>query len=166
MPCDPSCGGSFGSAVYGALQYAKNLPEDKLVVVILPDSGSRYLSKVFNDDWMRENRFLDFPLAEGRVEDILAHKQMDIITLRKSDLKTQVIARMKQYNISQLPVVEEDGRYVGMVTELDLLNHLLAADHKHDSEGEEPPPVLPDGLDCVELHCPDVRHGPPPSRFA
>lgn len=128
------CGGSSGSAVYGALQYAKNLDEDKTVVVILPDSGSRYLSKIFNDDWMRENRLLDVPLAEGRVEDIVAHKRMDIITLNKSDLKTDVIARMKQYNISQLPVVEKDGQYAGMVTEVDLLNHLLASDHRHEAD--------------------------------
>lgn len=128
------CGGSSGSAVYGALQAAKTLDADKTVVVILPDSGSRYLSKVFNDDWMRESGFLDYPLAEGRVEDIMAHKQMEIITLRKADLKTEVVKRMRQYNISQLPVVEQDGRYVGMVTELDLLNHLLSSDHKHDAD--------------------------------
>lgn len=128
------CGGSSGSAVWGALQYAKNLDEDRTVVVILPDSGSRYLSKIFNDDWMRENRLLDSSLADGRVEDILGHKKMDIITLRKSDLKTEVIARMKQYNISQLPVVEEDDRYAGMVTEVDLLNHLLASDHRHAAD--------------------------------
>lgn len=128
------CGGSSGSAVHGAIQVAKGLDEDKTVVVILPDSGSRYLSKVFNDDWMREFGFLDHSLSEGRVEDIMAHKQMEIITLGKADLKTKVVKRMKEYNISQLPVVEEDGRYVGMVTELDLLNHLLSADHKHDAD--------------------------------
>lgn len=128
------CGGSSGSAVYGALQVAKNLDADKIVVVILPDSGSRYLSKVFNDDWMREYRFLDYPLAEGRVEDILSHKKMEIITLRKEDRKTEVVKRMKQYNISQLPVVQDGGRYAGMVTEVDLLNHLLSADHKHAAD--------------------------------
>lgn len=128
------CGGSCGAAVAGALQYAKNLDADKLVVVILPDSGSRYLSKIFNDDWMRENRLLDAPLTEGRVEELLAHKKMATVTAAKSDLKTDVIARMKQYNISQLPVVESDGRYAGMITEVDLLNHLLASDHKHEAD--------------------------------
>lgn len=126
------CGGSSGSAVFGALQVARGLDADKTVVVILPDSGSRYLSKVFNDDWMRENRLLDYPLAEGRVEDIFTHKHPEMITARVTDLKTDVIARMKQHNISQLPVVEDGGNYVGMITELDLLNHLLASDHKHD----------------------------------
>lgn len=128
------CGGSAGSAVCGALQVAKNLDKDKIVVVLLPDSGSRYLSKIFNDDWMRENRLLEAPLAEGRVEELLIHKRMEIITARKRDLKTQVIARMKQYNISQLPVVDDEGCYLGMVTEVDLLNHLLGSDHQHDAD--------------------------------
>ena len=51
-------GGSSGSAVLGALKAAEELDEDKIVVVIFPDSGSRYLSKIFNDDWMKENNFL------------------------------------------------------------------------------------------------------------
>jgi cystathionine beta-synthase len=125
------CGGSSGTAVYAALQVAKHLEEDKTVVVILPDSGSRYLSKIFNDDWMRENRFLDYPLAEGRVEDILLQKKIGVVTAHKNDRKTEVIDRMKQYSVSQLPVVEDGETYAGMVTEVDLLNHLLMADHTH-----------------------------------
>jgi len=52
-------GGSSGSVVWGALQVARNLKESKNIVVILPDSGTRYLSKIFNDDWMRSNGFLN-----------------------------------------------------------------------------------------------------------
>jgi cystathionine beta-synthase len=125
------CGGSSGTAVYAALQIAKHLEEDKTVVVMLPDSGSRYLSKIFNDDWMRENRLLDFPFAEGRVEDILRHRHMQVITARKEDRKTEVIERMRQYSVSQLPVVEDGSKYSGMITEVDLLNHLLTSDHQH-----------------------------------
>ncbi len=125
------CGGSSGSAVYGAIQLARRLDEDKNIVVILPDSGSRYLSKVFNDDWMRENRFLDYPLAEGRVEDVLEQRRMELVTAQRTDRKTEVIERMKQFSVSQLPVVENGGTYVGMVTEVDLLNHLLSASHQH-----------------------------------
>src|SRR5574341_299070 len=73
------CGGSSGTATVAALQVARTLPEGKVIVVILPDSGSRYLSKVFNDDWMRENRFIEYPLAEGRVEDILRQKKIQVI---------------------------------------------------------------------------------------
>ncbi len=125
------CGGSSGTATVAALQIARTLPEGKVVVVILPDSGSRYLSKVFNDDWMRENRFIEYPLAEGRVEEILRQKKIQVIVARPTDPKTEVIARMKQYDISQLPVVGDDGGYAGMVTELDLLNHFLH-EEQHD----------------------------------
>lgn len=53
------CGGSSGAAVAGVIEYARGLTPDRLVVVILPDSGSRYLSKIFNDEWMHQNGFLD-----------------------------------------------------------------------------------------------------------
>ncbi len=128
------CGGSSGTAMVAALQVAKNLPASKMVVVILPDSGSRYLSKVFNDDWMRENRFIDYPLAEGRVDDILCKKKIQLIVAKRKDAKSDVIARMKQYDISQLPVIGDEGGYLGMVTELDLLNHLLRAEAHNPDE--------------------------------
>jgi cystathionine beta-synthase len=125
------CGGSSGTATVGTLLIARQLPADKTVVVILPDSGSRYLSKIFNDDWMRENRFLEYPLAEGRVDDILRQRDIEIVLAHTTDTKTDVIARMKQYDISQLPVIGDTGGYAGMVTELDLLNHLLRVE-QHD----------------------------------
>src|SRR5262249_54816526 len=81
------CGGSSGTAVCAAVKVARTLARGKTVVVILPDSGSRYLSKIFNDDWMRENRLLDYPLAEGRVEDIVASKKIGIVTAHKNDSK-------------------------------------------------------------------------------
>ncbi|MGH2543130.1 MAG: pyridoxal-phosphate dependent enzyme, partial [Ardenticatenaceae bacterium] len=127
------CGGSSGSAVAGALQVARDLPSGAVVVVLLPDSGDRYLSKVFNDDWMRENRYLDYSLlGEGRVGDLLdTNGQRDLILAGPNDPKLTVIQRMKEHNVSQLPVVDGDGCYVGVVTERDLLNHLLSADHQH-----------------------------------
>ncbi len=128
------CGGSSGSAVVAALRVAKPLPPDKTVVVLLPDSGSRYLSKIFDDDWMRENRFIEHSLAEGRVDDILRQKKIQVILARATDTKTQVIARMKQYDISQLPVVGDRTDYVGMVTELDILNHLLRVEQHEPDE--------------------------------
>ena len=69
-------GGSCGAAVAGALRYAteRNLGEDKMVVVLLPDSGSRYLSKVFDDNWMRENRFLESEWVDTPVATMLERK--------------------------------------------------------------------------------------------
>ncbi len=143
------CGGSSGTAVYAALQIARPLDGNKTVVVILPDSGSRYLSKVFNDDWMRENRFLEYPLAEGRVADILQQRRMPVITAHKTDRKTDVIERMKQYSVSQLPVVEDGNVYAGMVTEVDLLNHLLSVGHEHSQTETVADIINPEAAEVV-----------------
>lgn len=131
-------GGSGGSAVVGALRYARRhrLGPEAVMVVILPDSGSRYLSKVFNDDWMRENGFLEQSWMDVRVSDILAQKggNGEVITAHPTDRMRDVVRRLKEYNISQMPVVAEDGRLQGIVTEIDLLNHMLLADHEHNAE--------------------------------
>ncbi|MDQ7849351.1 MAG: cystathionine beta-synthase [Armatimonadota bacterium] len=119
------CGGSSGSAVAGALRYLRGLPdhgEGKRAVVILPDSGFRYLSKVFDDDWMRENGYLEAEL--GTVADLLRAKGLPLITATPDEQVRAVIAKMKQYDVSQLPVVA-DGGLVGMVSEVDLLSYLL-----------------------------------------
>ncbi|MEK7325152.1 MAG: CBS domain-containing protein, partial [Chloroflexota bacterium] len=103
------------------------------VVVILPDSGSRYLSKVFDDEWMREMGFLESAWAETRANDVLAAKASPAIHVaQRSDRMTDVIGWMKKYDISQLPVVDDKGSLAGVVTEIDLLNHLITSDHKHE----------------------------------
>jgi cystathionine beta-synthase len=130
------CGGSCGSAVAGALQYIRKheLGPDKTVVVILPDSGSRYLSKVFDDDWMRENRFLQSSIEETRAIHILQSKNIqEVFTAAPTDRMRDVIALMKQKDISQLPVAD-NGQVVGMVTEVELLNHMIFSTHTHTPE--------------------------------
>ncbi len=130
-------GGSCGAAVAGALRYAQQhrLGPDAVVVVILPDSGSRYLSKVFDDDWMRENGFLDQSWSDFRAGDVQARKGSgQIFTARSSDRIRDVVTRMKEHNVSQLPVVDDDGRLRGLVSEIDLLNHMLQADHVHEAD--------------------------------
>lgn len=130
-------GGSCGSAVAGAIKYARehNLSEDDVLVVLLPDTGARYLSKIFNDDWMRENGFLERTWIDYRALDIQhAKPQHEIITARPDDLMKNVVATMKSHNVSQLPVVDDAGHLMGIVTEIDLLNHLLAGDHKHEPD--------------------------------
>ena len=100
-------GGSAGTAVAAALRYSKDLPAGKMVVVVLPDSGSRYLSKFFNDDWMRQNRFLESDLVEGTVQDILRIKRLSkVIVVSPHDRMMDVIHTMKKHNISQVPVVD------------------------------------------------------------
>ena len=131
------CGGSSGSAVAGAIKYARehNLGADDLVVVILPDSGSRYLSKVFDDDWMRENGFLERSWVDFRASDIQGAKPDGrVITARPTDLMKDVVAVLKKHNVSQLPVVDEKERLIGIVTEIDLLNHMLLTGHVHEPD--------------------------------
>lgn len=131
------CGGSSGAAVVGALRYAKKekLGPDKRVVVLLPDSGSRYLSKVFNDDWMRENGFFgDIACAEVPVQELLRDKsQHRVVAVQPTDRMTEVISLMKKHGISQAPVAQE-GELIGIVREVDLLTHMLMGSHEHTSE--------------------------------
>ena len=131
------CGGSSGSAVAGAIRYARehNLGPDDVMVVILPDSGSRYLSKVFDDDWMRENGFLERSWVDFRASDIQGAKPDGrVITARPTDLMKDVVAMLKKHNVSQLPVVDDTERLIGIVTEIDLLNHMLLTDHVHEPD--------------------------------
>ncbi len=131
------CGGSSGSAVAGAFKYAHehNLGPDDVMVIILPDSGSRYLSKVFDDEWLRENGFLERAWVDFRAADInRAKSDGELITANSNDLMTDIITRLKEYNVSQLPVIDDNGRLRGIVTEIDLLNHMLTASHVHQPD--------------------------------
>ena len=128
------CGGSSGSAVAGLLKskLARELDRDEIAVVILPDSGSRYLSKVFDDEWMRENGFLEAPWGAATVADLLAVKpSREVISVSPVEKVLIVIARLHEHDISQMPVISE-GRLVGMVTETQLLNHLVSGEAAAD----------------------------------
>jgi cystathionine beta-synthase len=121
-------GGSSGFAVAGALRYAaeRDLGRDKLMVVLLPDSGSRYLSKLFDDNWMRENRFLEDEWVDARVSTVLERKvQRTLVVAHCTEAVSDVIAKMKAHDISQLPVLGERDQLLGLVTEVNLLNFLL-----------------------------------------
>lgn len=129
-------GGSSGSAVAGLLksEIVRAFPKDAIVVVILPDSGNRYLSKVFDDNWMRENGFADNE-QHATVGDVLKARQNGkLITAYPEDRMNIVVGWMKQRDISQVPVVDASGHLIGIVTEMDLLDHLLHAGHVHDPE--------------------------------
>jgi cystathionine beta-synthase len=88
---------------------------------------------MFDDEWMREMGFLESAWSETRASDILGSKAVhEMYTAKLQDRMTDVVARMKKHDISQLPVVSDDGKLVGMVSEVDLLNHLITNDHKHE----------------------------------
>lgn len=122
-------GVSCGAAVAGALRYVtdRSLGPDKLVVVLLPDNGSRYLSKVFDDNWMRENRFLESEWVETRVSAVLERQaRREMVVVRSSESVLDAINKLKAADVSQLPVIGERDQLVGVVTEVTLLNYLLS----------------------------------------
>lgn len=125
------CGGSSGSAVAGLVksQVVRALGPGQTAVVLLPDSGSRYLSKMFDDNWMRENGFLEPLWQDKSIANVMGNRltAVDLITVNQNDRVLNVIALMKHYDISQAPVVNDEGRLIGIVTELELLKHLLVS---------------------------------------
>jgi len=115
-------GYSAGSAFAGLLQVKDQLTSDDVVVVVIHDHGSRYVGKIYNDDWMRERGFLEESL---KVKDIIAAKAGEpFISVDDSDTVRSVFNLMKEKDISQLPVLNK-GNIIGSVTESAVLTHLL-----------------------------------------
>ena len=123
-------GGSGGAAVLGAIKYAERMDRKMNIVVLLPDSAVRYLSKVFDDEWMRENGFLDPEEQLGTVRDMIAVKSPNVIVADRTARVDEVIQLMKAGGISQVPIVS-DGQLVGIVNESSLLEVML----KNGQEG-------------------------------
>ncbi|MBS2965183.1 cystathionine beta-synthase [Actinocrinis puniceicyclus] len=126
-------GGSCGMAVAAALRYARRLSADDVVVVLLPDSGRGYLSKIFNDDWMADYGFLAPSSQEARVADVLARKGEslpELVHMHPHETVGQAIETLREYGVSQMPLVKEEppvmaAEIVGSVVERDLLEALF-----------------------------------------
>ncbi|MGF1637014.1 MAG: cystathionine beta-synthase [Cyclobacteriaceae bacterium] len=119
-------GWSCGSAVYGALEYArKNLKEDDVMVILLPDHGTRYLGKIYNDNWMKDHGFFELR-NYATAADIIHSKQgtTKLLTISKDLPIGDAIKILSREGISQLPVVE-DGEFVGSITDARLLTKLI-----------------------------------------
>jgi cystathionine beta-synthase len=126
-------GGSAGAAVAGAIAYAEKSGKKENILVLLPDGASKYLSKIFNDEWMRNNGFLDESDPLGVVSEVLTkQKGRQLITARRGDAIRKVIGMLKEHGISQVPVLDDSGHMLGMVAETDLLNHLVKSEGKLD----------------------------------
>jgi len=127
-------GGSSGSAIAGAIKYCRKLTADRIPVVILPDSGSRYLSKFYDDKWMREFGFLSMEFGETALGDLLIAKPDKTLYMAKlGDSIRKVVSVMHTHGISQMPVVGADGGLVGLIEEVDMLNHMLE-EHTHSQD--------------------------------
>jgi cystathionine beta-synthase len=116
-------GNSTGSAVAGVLQMKDRFKEGDVVVVIFPDHGSRYMGKMYNEDWLRERGFLKDDKLTAR--DIIRKKEnQEIITIDSEKTILEAINTIKTLNISQIPVTQQ-GMVIGKITESDILNALL-----------------------------------------
>jgi len=122
-------GGSSGGAVAGALRYLKDHPQVRCPVTILPDSGSRYLSKIYSDEWLRDNGFLEDQPRLGMVRDLLAGRSSDVVTADSTEPVFMVVEKMRAHDISQLPVLDQ-GILVGVINEADLLKHMMSGGHR------------------------------------
>jgi len=119
-------GWSCGSAVFGALEYAKeNLKEDDVMVIILPDHGTRYLGKIYNDNWMKDHGFLE-ERKFATAKDIVAYRKESAVlkTLTKDTKVGEAILMMNQNGIDQVPVVEGD-HFVGSLNDTKVLKSIL-----------------------------------------
>jgi cystathionine beta-synthase len=117
-------GGSGGGAVSAGLRLAKDLSEDDTLVIFLPDSGNRYLSKIYNDDWIRENQYFE-PEVELTAKQILARKKQEVLlTVSPGETIYDALNQMKKSDISQIPVIEE-GLSIGALYDDDIIDLVL-----------------------------------------
>ena len=142
-------GWSCGSAVHGALEWAKdNLKEGDVMVIILPDHGTRYLGKVYNDDWMRNHGFMEGKQF-GTARDIIQSRGAgyELVVAQKSDKVKDAIALMSQKSVSQIPVME-NGQVAGSITDSKLLNKIIQDPELKDASVAE---VMEDSMKFVAL---------------
>jgi cystathionine beta-synthase len=116
-------GNSTGSAVAGLLQMKHMFKEGNVVVIIFPDHGSRYMGKMYNDDWLRDRGFLKDERLTAM--DIIKKKEKQtIVTIDCQKTVLEAINTIKSLNISQIPVTQA-GMVIGKITESDILNSLI-----------------------------------------
>ncbi|HVQ89351.1 MAG TPA: cystathionine beta-synthase [Actinomycetes bacterium] len=145
-------GGSCGMAVVAALQVAERLTSDEMVVVLLPDSGRGYLSKVFNDEWLSHYGFMPEADADRSVGQVLRTKGGTIPPLvhtHPNETLAEAIEILREFAVSQMPVVQAEppvmaAEVAGSVVERDLLDALFAGTaHLSDRVGDHMSPALP-----------------------
>jgi cystathionine beta-synthase len=145
-------GGSGGLAVVAALRVAEAARPGDVIVVLLPDGGRGYLSKIFNDEWMADYGFLTSETAEPRVSDVLQHKTGGLpsfVHAHPDETVLTVIESLRSYDVSQLPVLKEEppimaAEVVGSIVERDLLDALVSGKASpHDAVAAHMSPPLP-----------------------
>ncbi|MFT4575852.1 MAG: cystathionine beta-synthase [Polaribacter sp.] len=123
-------GNSAGAAIKGMLQLKNEFTKEDVIVVLFHDHGSRYVGKMFNDDWMRERGFLDEEITTA-ADLIKGHIDEQLVTVQTEELVSHAIERMRDYKISQIPVRDITG-FVGSVDEADLLRSFTSDKNSAD----------------------------------
>ncbi|HBW86986.1 MAG TPA: cystathionine beta-synthase [Crocinitomicaceae bacterium] len=124
-------GNSAGAAIKGLLQLADQLTENDVVVVLFHDHGSRYVGKIFNDEWMKERGFLEEEILTAG--DLVAkHADKPLVSLYAEELVSHAIAKMRNFSISQIPVMK-DGTFVGSIDDSHLYELLVDAPELRDA---------------------------------
>src|SRR2546430_3208472 len=145
-------GGSCGMAVVAALRVARRAGPDDVVVVLLPDSGRGYLSKIFNDDWMARYGFLAVSGTEATVGEVLDGKGVrlpELVHVHPAETVREAIDVMREYGVSQVPVLKAEppvvtGEVAGSIAERDLLDALFSGQADlHDMIERHMGPPLP-----------------------
>lgn len=127
-------GSSTGTLLAAALRYCREQTEPRRVVTFVCDTGSRYLSKVYNDSWVAEQGLADRTL-HGDLRDLIARSSGDAVTVGPQDTLLTAYNRMRAADVSQLPVLE-DGRLIGLIDESDLLE--AVEDRRQDARFRQP----------------------------
>ena len=145
-------GGSAGLLVHAALEIAKEAGESAVIVTLLPDWGEHYLTKVYDDDWMRENGFMK--RAHPSVHDLVARKDRDLpglITVQPTTPVRVALSTLTSHNVSQLPVLFE-GECVGSLTDGELMSSVIEdpelLDRPVESIMDSPFPVVDSHMDA------------------
>jgi cystathionine beta-synthase len=163
------CGGSCGTALFAALEVARDLDESTVVVVILPDTGRNYLSKLYSDTWLLQYGLLDRPELV-RVEEVLTAKRGDtpaLVTVTAHEKVRQAVDRLQEFGISQAPVVREEtldvSHFVGSLRERALLDRIFRDPDALQADVAEvmgPPIPMVEFDDPVEVAFGELQHGP------
>jgi cystathionine beta-synthase len=118
-------GNSAGSAMAGLMQMANRFKKGDVVVVIFHDHGTRYLGKMFNDDWMRDRGFLPTAPKAIALDLVKGHSHLPLVTVKETDTCETAFAIMQKYGISQIPVINEQKNFTGALEDAGLYAALL-----------------------------------------
>ena len=116
-------GGSGGGAVVGAIRYAESLKEPKKILVILPDSGNRYTSKIYNDAWMAKNKYLELKVNPS-LNEILSTLNKKTLYFDDGDIVINALKKMEENKLSMAPLLSK-GEFKGVISQRGLLEKIL-----------------------------------------